>query len=334
VKIAPRDIAAFLASPKKAKAVLIYGPDEGLVAERGKALLSKLLANPQDPLSKIHLSQDKIFSQPTLLHEALASMSLLGEPPVVVVQHASDKLSGILKDAFKHGGEQNHLIVCAGDLPSRSSLRDLFEKEKMLAAIPCYRDEGASLEQVIQGALRGKKIIYDRDTLIYLVGQLGNDRSITRNELEKIDVYLGEERTLTLETATLIVEGNKNISPDDLCHAVAEGKTSLIPSLLQSLFADGHNPIALTRWVSRHFEKLCTAKSFMLQGIPADQAIERLRPPVFFKYKPSFKKQLERLTEQRLSRNLASMLEMERKLKHSGDQEIFFLQSLTLLSAV
>ena len=61
MKIAPRSIDSFVAAPPATlRAVLVYGPDSGLVRERGKMLMRAIVDDPDDPfrIATLEAAQD------------------------------------------------------------------------------------------------------------------------------------------------------------------------------------------------------------------------------------------------------------------------------------
>src|SRR3546814_8767518 len=65
VKLAGKTAEAFLLKPDPAvRAVLLYGPDAGLIRERAAALLAQIVADPQDPFSVSEISAAQLKDDP------------------------------------------------------------------------------------------------------------------------------------------------------------------------------------------------------------------------------------------------------------------------------
>ncbi len=330
MKLTKRDIAAYLAKPAvQHRAVLFFGPDEGQVGLYRKQVLSTLLKNPADAMAVTHLAADKIASDPSILFQALSAMSLLGDAPIIIIDPATDKISSIIKDALSMPECQNFLVLCAGELTPRSSLRMLCEKEKAIATFACYRDEGADLQRFLDQELRQRGIRAERDAVNYLSVHLGNDRAVTMQELQKIETYLGMEKTLRLEDVVRLVGGNDNFSIDELCLALGNGQYGVVSSLTQKLLDEGTNAVTLLRLSARHFERLKSARLLIQQGKNTEEAMDMLKPPVFYKSKPAFKKQLSSLSTEKISRALALLLEAEMHIKRGKEAETSCLHAFT-----
>ena len=332
MKISPKETERFLSTALSVRSVLIYGPDEGLGRQYRQQLLNTILSSPQDPMSVTQLTSEQVAKEPHCLFEAMSSISLLGESPAVIIEQASDKISPVIKDALSTEACQNFLLVLAGDLPARSSLRSLYEKDKTLASIACYKDEKFSLEKFIRQYLNDQMITYDRDCLHYLSTHLGNDRGVTQSELDKIILYLGDEKTLSLSIAEQLTGGNNHHTMDDLCLSVMNGNLAVACSLYERCLLEGTQEIAILRMFTRYLMRLKTARLAIDQGQSADQAMNQLRPPVFFKQKDSFKQHLSRYSVEILHSFLGALLQAERQIKHGQATERSSLHCITAIT--
>lgn len=332
MKIAPADSARFLKNPHAScRGILVYGPDGGLVRERVN-MLTALAVPSGDGFNITDIQEEKLLADPALLADELSAMSLLGGKRVVRIRAHSEKLAGIIEEAVAHTQEGNMLIVSAEELTPRSALRTAFEKSPLLAALACYKEDSRAREATIRTALSEQGIQCDGDVLRYLTEHLGNDRGVTLSELEKILVYKGDDTHLTLEEASALVGYNDDLSSDDVCQAVAGGDVAAADNALSRLLAEGAQPIMLLRSVTRYLQKLYSLRAMMEAGQTAEQAIQALRPPVFFREVPLLKKYLARWSSASLVKALGLLLETERDIKSAGAVMPELLTSRALLT--
>ncbi len=332
MKISAKQLSGFLAKPDQVNACLLFGPDQGMVREHAKTIIAAIATDATSDFASTSLEAGQVKDDPAMLHEALAATTLMGDRPVAVIRQAGDNLTAMIDKALAEDRGQNYLILCAGELAARSSLRKLFESSKHMAAIGCYKDEGFALEKTLRAGLDARNIRCDRDTLRYMTDILGNDRGVTMQELEKIDLYLGDERQLTLEALQALVPQNDDKGMDDLCLAVVGGNSARTNQLIERLLSEGSSPIALLRAVSRHIQRLLTAHGHMASGSSAEDAMKKLRPPVFFKQAPAFQQHLRRLSAVKLRKAQALLFMAERDAKGRMDPALTCLRSLTRLT--
>lgn len=288
MKIAPKSIDAFLANPQREhKALLIYGIDGGLVRERAKKATKSILQEAvNDPFAKTELTESGILADPPSLADELSAVSMMCSKRVVIIRDAGDKLSKIIEQAAGYFNKDNFLLVMADELSSKSSLRALFEKNNDCAVIACYKDEMRDIQSVIRQKFEESGIIYERSVLDYLAGQLGNDRYVTYQELEKLIIYAGDEKKLSLSDAQLLVDYNQDTQLDDLINAVADRNILNLEKTLSQHIREGTQPIMYLRSLQRYFNRLYTIRAQMKEsGQSAEMVVSGIRPPVHFRQK-------------------------------------------------
>src|SRR6185437_14009910 len=90
---------AFVAKPDPALcAILIYGPDAGLVRERLNALTKSVAGAVDDPFRVVEFSADALRDDPARLSDEAAALSFTGGRRVVRVRDASDTVAEVFSD--------------------------------------------------------------------------------------------------------------------------------------------------------------------------------------------------------------------------------------------
>ncbi|MDE2227608.1 MAG: DNA polymerase III subunit delta [Alphaproteobacteria bacterium] len=320
MKIEPRRVEPFLAAPDAAvRACLVYGPDRGLVGERAARLARAIVPDPKDAFRVAALSAESLLSNPARLHDEAAQLSLMGGRRLVHVSDAGDAVGALFARylADPPAGD-GFVLVEGGDLKPRSSLRRAFEGAKNAAAIACYPDGPREIEALVREVARAHRIAIAPDALPYLVSSLGGDRGLSRQELEKLALFAGDGGTVTLADAAALVGDSADLSLEDAVLAAAEGKPAACERALARALAEGEAPIRILRAAQRHFTQLHRTAARVDDGAGADEAIAAIRPPLFFKLKDSFKRQLRLWPARRAAAVLVALVEAERQAKSSG----------------
>lgn len=312
MKIGAAAADRFLAAPPAGvRAFLFYGPDGGLVRERAAALARRHVPDLADPFRVGLLSGAALAEEPARLADEAALLSLTGESRVVRVDAATDRAAAAFEALLARPEAAAPVVAEAGELAPRSRLRRLFEEARDAAAIACYPDEGAGLEALIRASMAEAEIALTGDALGYLAGRLGADRMVTRQELEKLKLYAGGPGTVTLEDAARSCGDSSILTLDDLCDAVAGRDAGRVASGLDRLFEEGVAPVAALRAVQRHMQRLEVCAARVVRGAAPDQAVKALRPPLFFKRVPAFRRALRHWTPRRTGAALAALREAE-----------------------
>lgn len=299
-------------------AVLIYGPDNGLVRERARILAQTAVDDLNDPFMVSEVTVAALRDDPSRLSDEAASMSLMGGRRLVRLRDATDGITDQVRAMLEAGNIEALVVVEAGDLAARSRLRKLFEESPAAAALACYADDQRALEGVIRETLGQYGLKVSDDAMIFLLDNLGGDRMISRMELEKLAAYAEGAGLVSLEDASACVGDSAVIVLDDIAFSAASGQQTRLARALAHAFDEGNDPIRVLRVVTRHFLRLHLAAGVVAGGESPDRATKMLRPPVFFKRQDEFRSQLRRWSPVALSQAIESLTGAEIACKSTG----------------
>lgn len=325
MKIKASEAERFAARPDaRVRAVLVYGPDSGLIRERINALSRSVVEDPSDPFRIADLTDGDLRQDPARLADEAAAIAMLGGRRIVRIRGAGDTLSKTF-DGFLTDPKGDALIIVeGGDLGPRSSLRKLFEEAANAAAMPCYADDAATLEDTIRKRLARDGLMAEPAALQYLTSNLGSDRGVTLNELEKLALYMGPgsaegaKQTVTLADVRACVGDNADSGLDDVVDAAIGGDLAALDVALARARSADLSPIAMLNALSRHLIQLHLVVSEIESGTPADTAMRAMRPPVHFSRASMVRRQLSLWNRRRLDRALTLVVEADTQCKTTG----------------
>ncbi len=322
MKIATRDTQGFLAHPARDfLGVLLHGSDNGLIREYVKQITERVLGKGFDPMNFTELTEDRIKQDPASLKDELCALSLLGGGGnrAIYIRDASDKIATLLQEIYQPEFQPTAYLILAGDEGATvTNLRKWGDSHPQIATVGCYHDEGKNLEQLIRTELNAAGIKCSQDVLAFLSEHCGNDRLVTKQEIEKIKLFQGSDPYLTLDHAAALIGQNDFFTLDDLSMAVASAQMQDVESYLARLLRENIQPVAIIRTLQRYFQRLEVVRLKMAEGANLDTAMAGLRPQVFFKYVPVFRQHINRWTLPRIQAALSLILDTERELKTTG----------------
>jgi DNA polymerase-3 subunit delta len=316
MRIAPARIADFLRRPDpQLRAVLLYGPDRGLVRERAELLAQRVCSDLADPFRIAAVDGAALIADPARLADEAAQLSLTGGRRVVRVREATDRLAELFAGFLSAPPGEALILVEAGELGARSPLRRAFEEAPCAAAIGCYPDTARDLAALIRESLASHRITLDHDALCYLVEHLGEDRLSTRSELEKLALYVGEGGHVELADARAAIGDSAAIDLDDAMMAATEGDMPRLERALNRLFQQGASPVSVIRALLRHLHRLHVLAAEIAGGASPEAVLRAARPPIFFKQQDSFRRQLDLWSAARLRPELDRLAAAEFDMK-------------------
>lgn len=336
MKLPFRQIEPFIKNPDPAaRVILIYGPDSGLMRERGKAIGLTVVKDLHDPFNVTVLSSDIIADDPARLNDEANAISMLGGTRLIRVENASDKITTAVKDYLTSPNPNALLILEAGELTPRSSLRMLCEKSPAAAALPCYVEDERDLARFIRETLHAEKITADNDAVTWLAASIVGDRGRARAEIEKLIIYKGSDKTpVTLEDAQASSGDSGEQNLDELIHAVGLRNTSKALAVYNRLIDQDVSFIAILRALQNHVRRLHVTKAKIASGDNVELAMKSLQPPVFFKQESAFRAQVQNWSLPALEKTMARLMDLEAQCKQTAmPAETLCAQAVLSLSA-
>jgi DNA polymerase-3 subunit delta len=304
--------------PKTLAAALVYGPDRGLVRERAEALTKSVVEDLRDPFRVAEFEEDVLLADPARLWDEAAAISMLGGRRVVRVRGAGNALAHHFERYLEEPPGDALIVVEAGELAKSASLRRLFEGADNAASIACYQDSARNLDDVIRDALKQEGLSIEPPALAYVVSHLGSDRGVTRSELERLILYVGEEKTVTVEHVRAAMGDESDLRKEECCDAAGAGNFKALDTALARLWLEGTSPSSILRTALAHFQRLQLVRSEYDNGNNMQSTMRKLRPPIHFQREASFKTQISRWSEARLEEAQSILYEAEALTRTTG----------------
>jgi DNA polymerase-3 subunit delta len=334
MKLSFKQIEPFVQNPdSNARVIVVYGPDQGLVTERSKSMGLTIVDDLKDPFNSVILTPSQITDDPSCFFDETQAQSMMGGDRLITIKSATDSIASHIQSYLETPSENTLVIIECGDVNPRSPLRKLAEGAKNAAAVPCYIDDERNLSGIIQDMCRHAGYKIDRNALQILAAALVGDRTIARNEVEKLVLYKGYAEnyngfddepvrapmgTITLDDVIACSGDIRDWSMDQLVYAIGDGNLQKCHTVLESLFRDQVVPIVVLRSVESHFWRLHSVKAKIESGDTMESACKTLSPPLFWKVQDAFKAQTNRWTLKALQQGLDILNETEAKTKQSG----------------
>ncbi|MBL8639833.1 MAG: DNA polymerase III subunit delta [Alphaproteobacteria bacterium] len=328
MKIAPRQVDSLLKSPHDGtyRAILIYGPDQGLVRERAMTYALKIVSDINDPFNAAHLNGDILSQDPARFFDEVEAQSLMGGQRLVRITNVDNKFGAILKDWLKSSAASSApspaiVVIEGGDLRPRDALRKICEDDPHAAAIACYIQDERDMATFLKSIFADYNRAIAPDAIEFLAYNLKGDRGRARSEAEKLDLYKGTDPgPITLGDAMAACGEGRAESMDDLIYAVFGRNPHKAVISYSRLIDEDTEIIAILRSLQNHVKRLLDVRTKLDENHHGtlDSIIDSLHPPIFFKVKESFRAQIGRYNAPFLRRLLMRLNELEADTKKSG----------------
>lgn len=321
MKLTARQIDSFLKKPDQVvRAILVYGPDSGLVKDRARLLGLGVVSDLNDPFNAAHMTGDILDADPAKFLDEVNAQSLMGGRRLVRVTAPSAKFAVQLKDWLKSNPDDGALVVIeAAELGPKIALRKICEEAPNAATIACYIPDEREMVQFIREMVKDQGKNIEPDAANWLGQALKGDRGRARMEIEKLCIYAGDTMQLTLTDAQASCGEVGDQGIDDLVYAVFGRDPLGVQKSYKRLLEEGTELIIIERSLQNHIRRLHQVKMMMDEdGLPIEMAMKSLQPPIFFKQEEKFRAQVNRYSGVFLRKLLQRFNEIEAETKRTG----------------
>ena len=291
----------------ESKNVLFYGENLGLKNEFKTEIRKK-----NNKCSFLNFSQEEIINNENLLINEISNASLFSENKIIFIENSTDKILKILEKINLELYTDHRIILFSEVLDKKSKLRNYFEKSNNLFTIACYKDNELSIKNLIIKSLKGYSGI-TTEVINLLIKNSNLDRVIIKNELSKIITFFSDKIIKTDDLEKLInIETNQDFNL--LKDTVLKGsKTSTNKLLSNTIFEIEKMPLYINI-LNQRINKLLELSIFTKKE-PITNAINKIRPPIFWKDKTDFLAQAKIWNENKLREAQKKTYELETKIK-------------------
>jgi DNA polymerase-3 subunit delta len=270
---------------------LLYGENYGIKKEIQETIHKKINQENSN-LETISLYESDIIENAENFYNTAYSGSLFSSTKIITINDCSDKILAQIEDVFEKKPENLFLILFSNILDKKSKLRSFFEKNKDMVCVPCYLDTDRDLEIVTTRVLRENKIFASREVINLLIQKANNDRNNLFNELEKIKSFAINKKSLDVDEVKKLINFSGEYKPDNLINECLSGNISEYKKIIAELYTNTINQILFLRILNSKVQKLLKMKATEKDFNNVDGLINSAKPPIFWKDKPTIKKQL------------------------------------------
>lgn len=288
--------------------ILFYGENIGLIDD----LKIKIKKNFKTSIF-INFYQEELINNTNKLINEMEHESLFNEKKLIFIDNATDKILPLLETISEIKNE-NRLIITAKELDKKSKLRNFFEKSNSLQIIPCYPDNELSIKKILIDKLSGYEGLSNMNVKM-IADNCGNDRVKLKNELNKIRTFFLNKKIET-QKLELLLNIDVNEGFNSLRDEAIKGNRSLTNKLLSITLFETDRIIYYLNSVNQSFQKLLEISKN--SKISVEDAINKIKPPVFWKDKPNLIIQSKKWTFLKINKILKNIYNTEIKLKSNS----------------
>ncbi len=294
------------------QATLIYGQNNGI-----KEDIKQKIRDKNNNSEIIIFFEEELLKNKNILFQNIVNESLFNEKKIIFIYEASDKIFDQVYECVEKENKNIKINIFSHNLEKKSKLRNLFEKNTNLAIFPCYEDNERTLIAYINKELKEYKGLTG-EIINLIIYNSNTDRRIIKSELVKIK-YFFLNKKITKEEVFEILNIKDDTSFDKIRDSALSGDKIKINKLLSEM--ELLNVDAFFYLNSLNYRVMKLQEVIRISDGKSnryEQALESLKPPIFWKDKPIIVQQLHKWNLKKLSQLAEEIGETEILMKKNS----------------
>ena len=304
-------------------ATIFYGENIGL-----KDDFKILIKNHYKDYEVIALQQNDIINSPGIIKEQAFNNSLFAQKKLILIYNATDKIKKNIIEITEKPISDVKIFIFSESLDKKSTMRSHFEIKKNLGCVPCYSDNEKTLSIYSREKLRDYSG-FNQEFLNILIKNSNTDRMVVNQEIEKLKRLFPNKR-IEQNKAIELINNAYSLDFDILRDACLESNKENLNRILGNMIIQNEKSYFYIANLLNRIEKLLNLNKLLVNNSNVDLTIETFKPKIFWKDKPSYKKQLNVWNMKKLEKAKKIILETELKIK----TKLSFMSSLLIKNLI
>ena len=301
----------------KIKFFLLYGVNSGLKDE----IIKKNFEN-RFKKNIYRYDENEILNNKENFYNTIFTKSLFEEEKLIIISRVSDKIKDIINEIIEKKIDDTTIILNSSNLDKKSKIRSLFEKNKATICIPFYEDNNQTLNNITSSFFKEKKIPISQETINLLIERCRGDRLNLKNELNKIESFTNNKKTIDVEDILKLTNLAENYNVSELIdNCLAKNSKKIITILNENNFSI-EDCILIIRTLLTKTKRLHKLKKEAERSRNIDNTISSFKPIIFWKDKDIVKQQIKKWPLHKIENLIYEINEIELLVKKNSHNSI------------
>ena len=270
--------------------ILFYGSNIGLVNLLFNNVIDTLSINVNDPFNVSKFNAQNLIDNPYIMIDTISTYSMTSDKRIIFLDLCNIILKKDLIDNIKislSSEVENYLIIIKADnLGTMNELVKFTQDSKIGILVPCYEENPNQIKLEISNILKKNNYNFSDSFILYLSTKFSNDTSINKMEFDKLTNFLINNQEVTESKLLNLITDNTNVNLNKLSNFCAIGDVKNALFFYEKTHDSSVSPIVIIRTMVKHFKIIEKVLCAIQDGKNIENAINNIKPPIFFKDKP------------------------------------------------
>ena len=301
--------------------LLFYGSNFGLVDLLYRDLLSIMSIDVNDPFNVSKIDGNTFKENSSVLVDNISTISILSNKRIVILDLSHNVISNALLDTIINDLKINSsgyvLILKANNLGSQNKLVKCVDSLKTGLLIPCYEENIDNIKFEISKLFNKFRLSFSNNFILTLSSKFSTDSLINEMELKKLENFLLSNSNIDEDQILSSITDNADLNLNKIINFCTSGNIKEALFHLDKIYDNSNTNIILTRAFIKHFKLIEKILLLVEMNLNITDAINRMKPPIFFKQKPFIINQCKIWSLEKINLSLKRLIDLEFKCKTS-----------------
>ena len=305
--------------------ILFYGKNDGAKKEE----IDKILKNKKE-LTIIKYDEKDILDNNDSFYNEILSESLFDNGKIILISRVTDKFTKIIETLIDKNTSNILLILNSENLDKKSKLRSLFEKSKKLICCAFYPDTQETLSRLAISFFKNINTPISQSNINLLINRCNGDRGVLKKELEKISLFVQNNKKITTENLLKLTNLIENYSVSELIdNCLAKNQKKTVDILNENNFSTDDCVLITRVFINKSKRLLNIKKQFEINN-NLEKTLTTAKPPIFWKDKEIVKQQITKWTTEQIKILIYDLNKIETDIKKNSPNSLNILSDFIL----
>ena len=315
------DVIAAAGRKEFSPVYLLYGEEDFLIEETADAVLNAALTQDERGFNLDVMYGNESDAKDVVSHAS--SFPMAAERRVVIVRDA-DKLSHT--ELLTHYIEQPSPSTCLILSCTKPDFRKkpFVNLKKKAVVVECKSLWENQIPTWISRRVKKDKREIHADAASMLAAYVGSSLRELVNELEKLYIYTGEKKTITVDDVAAVVGISKEFSVFELQWAIGARDVGKATEILERMLAQGEQPVMMVAVLTRFFQTLWKLHDVKRRGTLGSQLYIQAG---IFSFAERYAQAVSRYSVHQIEEAFLELSDIDEKLKSTSINSKLLLQT-------
>ena len=317
--------------------IFLYGTNIGLIELLYKKTSKLIGIDDSDPFCVSRIDGEEFKNNPSVLLDNINTINMFSQRRFIYLDlvHVSltKNIENIILQAVRKNDNDYLLLIKAGVLKQSTFLK-FFQNTNNSILVPCYEEKSEAIYSRIYNLFSKHKLNFKSNFIEDLTIKFNSDSLTNKMEIEKLDVFLTNNKDVTEEMILKLISRNEDINLNKVVEYCTNGNVSEALMYFENIYENQGTSISLIRMFVNHFKLIEKILLLFETKKNLNIVIENMRPPIFFRKKEFVIFQCKVWNLKLIKIMLYRLIELELKCKLNNITEKTLLSQFILSTSL